>query len=156
MSRWVLPLAAALALALLLLRPRVAELEPAPLRSPRTPAAAQPRLADRGERPVLRRNLFEFGEVSRATPAPVPAFTVPPVPSGPSPTPPPERLRTLGIVRQGGALRAAIVVDGEVAVLAVGEESDGVRVVSIDEDAGVRVREADGTETVLHVPEPRS
>lgn len=156
MSRWVLPLAAALALALLLLRPRVAELEPAPARSPRTPAAAQPRLADRGERPVLRRNLFEFGEVDRATPAPAPAFTVPPVLPGPSPTPPPERLRTLGIVRQGGTLRAAIVVDGEVAVLSVGEESGGVRVVSIDEDAGVRVREADGTETVLRVPEPRS
>ena len=52
--------------------------------------------------------------------------------------------------------RAAIVVDGEVAVLAVGEESDGVRVVAIDEDTGVRVREADGTETVLRPPEPRS
>ena len=119
-------------------------------------AAAAPRPAPR-ETPAPGapgRTVFEFLEpvaAPRATP-PKP----PPTPSveasiAPEPVPPPA-VRLVGLVHRGGALRAALSVRGTVVILGLGEESEGYRVLSIDEDTGVRLAGPDGAEQVLAPP----
>jgi hypothetical protein len=130
--------------------------EPAVPHPPRR-AAAEPRPAPR-EAPAPGapdRNVFEFLEpvaAARATPPPKP----PPTPSAeaslsPEPVPPPA-VRLVGLVHRGGALRAALSVRGTVVILGLGEESEGYRVLSIDEDTGVRLAGPDGAEQVLAPP----
>jgi hypothetical protein len=55
----------------------------------------------------------------------------------------------VGVVHRGGLLKAALALGGEVVMLGVGEERDGYRVESIDEDAGVRVTGPGGAAWVL-------
>jgi hypothetical protein len=61
-------------------------------------------------------------------------------------------VRLVGLVRHGGVLRAAVVVDGEVILAAAGEAISGFRVVSLDEEGGVRLRDAEGREETLALP----
>ena len=97
----------------------------------------------------LTRNPFRYAEepsaratagttIVRATPAPPPSAL---------PTPAPIRLT--GFVRRGAELKAVLFVAGTTLVAAVGESAEGYRVLSVDEDAGVRVRGPAGEELLL-------
>jgi hypothetical protein len=130
--------------------------EPSVPRPPRR-AAADPRPAPR-EMPVAGapgRNVFEFVEPDApprvtAPPRPAPAPSVEaPAPAGPVAPP---AVRLVGLVHRGGSVRAALSVRGNVVILGLGEEAEGYRVVSIDEDAGVRLAGPDGAEQVLAPP----
>lgn len=98
------------------------------------------------------RNVFEFVDRAPAARiAPLPRVVVPAplapemAPSLPAPSP----VRLVGLVRRGRVLHAALSVSGQLAVLGVGEESDGYVVLAIDEDVGVTVRTPDGSQQVL-------
>lgn len=71
----------------------------------------------------------------------------------PTPEPAPARVRLEGLVRRAGVLRAALVVDGELALASAGDMVGGFRVLSLDEDGGVRVRDPEGVEATLALPE---
>jgi hypothetical protein len=58
-------------------------------------------------------------------------------------------MRLVGLVRKGGALKAAVSMWGETVVLGVGDEARGYQVLSIDEEGGVRLRGPDGLEVTL-------
>jgi hypothetical protein len=58
-------------------------------------------------------------------------------------------VRLIGFVRRGGALVAALSVAGEVVLAAAGEAAGGFTVLSVDEEAGVRLRAPDGREFAL-------
>jgi hypothetical protein len=78
-----------------------------------------------------------------ATPLPAPpslAETAPAAPEGP---------RLVGIVRQAGALRAVVSVDGETLVLRAGDRAGAYTVLAIDEDEGVQLRDPAGTTITL-------
>ena len=52
-------------------------------------------------------------------------------------------MRLVGLVRRGGALKAALRSTGETVVVGAGEAAGDYSVIAIDED-GVRLRTADG------------
>jgi len=52
-------------------------------------------------------------------------------------------------VRRRGELKAVLFVAGTTLVAAAGESAEGYRVLSVDEDAGVRVRGPAGEELLL-------
>jgi len=140
--------ALAMVLAILLLREpgpgasaRPSE-EPASKRSPAPVRAADP------DPPWPARDPFRYAEERREGPAsaPPPRAALPP-PAPPEATPNPVRL--VGLVRKGGALKAAVSMWGETVVLGPGEESRGYRVLSIDDEGGVRLRGPDGSELTL-------
>lgn len=102
--------------------------------------------------PPLLRNPFEFGSRPRE-PAPSPAATSAPS-HGVLPTePPPPPVRLVGFVVRGEGLRAALVVEGETVLLAVGETALGYTLVSADPGEGVRLTGPDGLEFRLPVVE---
>jgi hypothetical protein len=120
---------------------------PAHAESPALPAGVTPSLPER--------NVFEYAE-PRAAPAPIVAPRPIAPPSGRPPAATeavPEPVRLVGLVRRAGRPRAVLSILGEVVVLAAGEESEGYRVVSVDEEAGVRLRAPDGSERTLARPE---
>lgn len=101
--------------------------------------------------PWPARNPFRYaderdGGASQAPPrtAAAPAIIPAPLPAA-SASP----LRLIGLVRKGGALKAALSVWGETVVLREGEESRGYKVLSIDEETGVRLRGPDGAQFTL-------
>jgi hypothetical protein len=95
------------------------------------------------------RDPFRYAEPHERV-APAPAAAAPrPAASAPAPLPTPSALRLIGLVRKGGALKAALSMWGETVVLGAGEESRGYRVLSIDEEAGVKLRGPDGVELDL-------
>jgi hypothetical protein len=105
-----------------------------------------------GPQPRLLRNPFEFGRPPeeaprRAAPAPVSAT---PAPTATDPPP----LRLIGVVHHAEGLRAALSAEGEVVVMAPGGTVLGHRVLSVDEDQGVRLRTPQGEEILLR-PAPR-
>ena len=59
----------------------------------------------------------------------------------------------MGLVRRAGVLRAALVVDGEVVLASAGDTVGGFRVLSLDEEGGVRLRDPEGLEATLALPE---
>jgi hypothetical protein len=129
--------------------------EPGPPRPPRRAAAeARPVPRETAVPEAPGRNVFEFVETDapRVTAPPRPA----PTPSVEAPAPPeplaPPAVRLVGLVHRGGALRAALSVRGTVVILGLGEEAEGYRVLSIDEDAGVRLAGPDGAEQMLAPP----
>ena len=71
----------------------------------------------------------------------------------PLPEPEPPRVRLVGLVRRAGELRAALVVDGAMVLASAGETVSGFRVLSIGADEGVRVRDPQGLEMALTLPE---
>ena len=127
------------------------------------PPAPQPRLAAPRTAPsrpaatpaVPSRNLFQYAD-GGATIAPPASSLVPRAapalaPAVPVETPP--GVRVAGLVRRGGQLKAALVVQGELTVAGKGERAGGYTVLEVDEESGVRVRGPGGEETVL--PPPR-
>lgn len=111
-----------------------------PLRSPRLTPAPPPRLS---------RDPFRYAAAPAARGEPVlPAARPTPEPVA-SPAAVPEAIRLSGFVRRGAELKAVLWVAGMTVVAATGESAEGYRVISIDEDAGVRVRAPSGEELLL-------
>lgn len=65
---------------------------------------------------------------------------------------PPAAVRLVGFIRQGDELRAALSVLGRVALVAEGETVEGVTVLGVEQDEGVRVRLPDDSERELRLP----
>lgn len=126
-----------------------------PREEPRAPVAAvetpsAPALAEKPPAPVFSRNPFEYGSapVRRAAPPEAPAAAT----RFELPAPPPAPVaRVIGFVRRGGTDRAALMLRGEMVLLAVGEESAGFTLLAANPDAGVRVRTPEGAELALPV-----
>jgi hypothetical protein len=109
---------------------------------PEAPPATEPAL------PTIGRDPFRYHApvepvasrsqplVARDTPAPPPSPASPP-------------LRLVGLLRQGSVVRAALSLGGEVSLVAVGDSAFGFTVRAIDEETGVRLAGADGTERLL-------
>jgi hypothetical protein len=119
---------------------------------PTEPRSARPRpqASAAAEPPAsLARNPFRYADepVARmpAGAAPVVRATAPP----PSVSPTPEPIRLSGFVRRGVELKAVLSVAGTTLVVAAGESAEGYRILSVDEDAGVRVRGRAGEEFLL-------
>jgi hypothetical protein len=140
--------ALAVVLAVLLLRR-----EPGPDAAARPPEDAAPRRPAAPARaadpdlPWPARDPFRYAEERREAPVSAPPPSVAPPPAMPAATPNPVRL--VGLVRKGGALKAAVSMWGETVVLGAGEESRGYKVLSIDDEGGVRLRGPDGSELTL-------
>jgi len=107
--------------------------------APATTAASSP----------LTRNPFRYADEPLARAAAGPAVVRPSAPPPPLVAPTPEPIRLSGFVRRGGELKAVLFVAGTTLVLAAGESAEGYRVLSVDEDAGVRVRGRAGEELLL-------
>jgi hypothetical protein len=65
----------------------------------------------------------------------------------------PPAVRVAGLIRRGGQLKAALVVQGEMTLAGKGERAGGYTVLEVDDETGVRVRGPGGEETLL--PPPR-
>ena len=145
-------------LSVLFLREQGPDAAARPPGRPREPRAQPPLPA--GSAPVLPgRNPFEYAETGTRRPLPATAAPVT-SPSADAPeTKPdaipasPEPVRLVGLVHRGGKLQAALSILGEVMILGPDEEAEGYRVLSIDEEAGVRLRDPDGTELTLALRE---
>jgi hypothetical protein len=99
------------------------------------------------------RDLFRYEEPVRPTIA-----TNPPRGAGreaplAAPTPTPLPVRLVGFVRKPDGLRAALASVAGVFLVAPGDTIEGLLVLGIDEDRGVRLRAADGRELSLQSPE---
>jgi hypothetical protein len=57
-----------------------------------------------------------------------------------------------GLIRHGGELKAALVVEGEVIVAGKGERAGGYTVLDVDDETGVRLRGPDAEEMILPPP----
>jgi len=125
---------------------------PPPPRAP-APRAAAPRPALTPWAPT--RNLFEYADAPR-TPPPVMASDPtarPRASEAPAPvaaTPP--ALRVVGLVRRGGELKAALMLEGEMVLAGKGERAGGYNVLDVDEEKGVSVRGPGGEELLLPPP----
>jgi hypothetical protein len=101
------------------------------------------------------RDLFQYAD---ERPEAVPeAPTVMPRPPRPIDEPPapavtPPAVRVVGLIRRGGHLAAALMVQGEMVVAGKGEQAGGYTVLDVDDEAGVRLRAADGEEMLLPAP----
>jgi len=123
-----------------------ASARPAEEAARRRPPPAAPMAAS--DSPWPARDPFRYVEERREPAAPVSARSSPPsVASAPPATPNP--LRLVGLVRRAGVLKAAVSMWGETVVLGPGEESRGYKVLSIDDEAGVRLKGPDGEELTL-------
>jgi hypothetical protein len=128
----------------------------APFPPPARPVAARP--PNLPSPPPTRRtpsrNLFEYAN-EVVGPAPAARWEAPRPPSAgpeaPAPSPSPA-VRVAGLIRRGGELKAALVVEGEVIVAGKGERAGGYTVVDVDDETGVRLRGPDGEEIVLPPP----
>ena len=106
--------------------------------------------------PPPRRDLFRYADELAAPATPV-TVLAPPVAVEPPPAlepPAPEPVKLVGLVRRAGGWRAALSIQGDVVVLGVGESSGGYEVVGIDEGEGVTVRDPQGQQRLLPLPEP--
>jgi len=117
--------------------------EPAPRRSVPPARAADPDL------PGPARDPFRYAEERRqGTASAPPAIQAAPPPRA-VPAASANPLRLIGVVRKGGTVKAAVSMWGETVVMAEGEESRGYKVLSIDDEGGVRLRGPDGSELTL-------
>lgn len=115
----------------------------------RTQAAPPPRAAS-PDVPWPARDPFRYVDERRpATTRPRAMIPIAPLPSRPEPPASASPLRLIGLVRKGGTLKAALSLWGETVVLGEGEESRGYRVLSVDEEGGVRLKGPDGSELSL-------
>ena len=140
-------LAVVLAIVLLRAPGPAASAKPAENRAP--PLSAPPARAADPDLPWPARDPFRYAEEHRqgATSAPAPINAAPS--PAPAPTASANPLRLIGVVRKGGTVKAAVSLWGETAVMAVGEESRGYKVLSIDDEGAVRLRGPDGSELTL-------
>jgi hypothetical protein len=104
------------------------------------------------------RNIFQYAEGATTGPAsgpPAPLMGPRTAPAA-SPAAPavatPAPVRVAGLIRRGGDLKAAIIVDGEMTLAGKGERAGGYTVLEVNDETGVRVRDADGKETLLPPP----
>jgi hypothetical protein len=98
----------------------------------------------------LERNIFEYAREAAILPEPVAPASEPEPPEASS-TKEPSAVRLVGLVGSGKAMKVALAIDGQVAVLGPGEAELGYRIVSVDESAGIRILGPDG-ESVLPIP----
>jgi hypothetical protein len=157
MRRWILlALAGAALLSVVALTRgagRGAPPAPKPLAEAARPRGTNAAVSSRSttETPLLSRDPFEYaddrGSLSRGPAEDGSRIGDRPVIAPSSPKPEPVRL--VGLIRRDGALRAALSIEGQVEVLGVGDEAEGYRVISIDEDVGVRLRGPDGLERAI-------
>lgn len=136
------------ALALWLMRPGSVS---APGASPRalSPLAESPPPPPRSP-PPLARDPFRYADERRELGAPPgPDSLIAREPPAPRAAPTPDPLRLNGFVWRGGALRAVLAVHGITVVAGTGESAEGYQLLSVDEDAGVRLRGPSGEELVL-------
>jgi len=104
------------------------------------------------ESPLLQRNPFRYVDERRSLPGGALGGTrasplVSPLTSPQLPSPAPVSL--VGLVRQAGEVRAALSIEGQVEIAAVGDEVSGYRVLSIDDESSVRLRGPDGVERTI-------
>jgi hypothetical protein len=141
----------AMILAVLLLRERGPGASARPAQRPApTPVMPLSRASD-PDLPWPARDPFRYSDerlAGTSSSRPIPAAP-PSVASGPSPAASANPLRLIGLVRKGGTLKAALSMFGETVVLGEGEESRGYRVLSVDEESGVRLKGPDGSELSL-------
>jgi len=131
---------------------------PIPSRSPATPPPAastsvsDPTATAPQASVRLKRNIFEYAREPEAglLPMRAAAATTPKLPAATAPTPTPS-VRLVGLVGSAGGRSVALVIDGQVVVVAPGEAALGYRVLAIDQDLGVRISGPDG-EQVLPLP----
>lgn len=99
--------------------------------------------------PRLARDPFRYlGAPARVDPVPkVARPSEPAVVATPSTA---EAVRLAGFVRIRSQLKAVLSIAGTTIVAAPGETVEGYQVLSVDEDAGVRVRSPSGEELLLH------
>jgi hypothetical protein len=103
--------------------------------------------------PVPARDPFRYGAAPSEPASPRPRVIAPARDVVPEPTPPPRpSLRLVGFVHNAAGLRAALSLDGDVALVGLGESAYGFTVVRLDEDMGVEVRGPDGRELVIAPP----
>ena len=122
-------------------------LPPAPLAAAASPAVEAPPSAA-----GALRDPFRYDDAPR-NPEPHPGLALLPavraaVPAQRSTDQP----HLVGFVHRGGRLHAALSIAGEVVLLGEGDEADGYRVLSVDEDQGVRLRQPGGQEIILSSP----
>jgi len=130
----------------------------APFPPPARPVAARPQSlpSPPPTRRTPSRNLFAYVD-DVAAPTPAARSAEPPPPSGgpevpaPSPSPSPA-VRVAGLIRHGGVLKAALVVEGEVIVAGKGERAGGYTVLDVDDETGVRLRGPGAEEMILPPP----
>jgi hypothetical protein len=111
------------------------------------PPRATPTAEPRGAAVTLDRDPFRYLDPPKPAALDLetrPAASPPPVAEA---TPAP--LRLVGLIRQGGRLQAALSIHGFAVTAAAGDVVEGYQVVSIDEDAGVLLRDAAGVEVTL-------
>jgi len=104
---------------------------------------------------VPGRDVFRYADAPSAAPPPrrsVARSTAPAQPEPPTP-PPTLAVRLVGLLSKGGTLQAALSIDGDVWVAGLGEEVGGYTVLSLDEESGIRLRDPDGGEIVLELPD---
>jgi hypothetical protein len=134
------------------------------LRGPGPGASARPpeRRAAMPAKPLSRapdpdlpwpaRDPFRYADertAGESPPRPLNPVAPPSVGSSPSPAASANPLRFIGLVRTGRTLKAALSMWGETVVLGEGEEARGYRVLSVDEESGVRLKQPDGSELSL-------
>ena len=140
-------LAVVLAIVLLRAPGPAASAKPAENRAP--PLSAPPARAADPDLPWPARDPFRYAEEHRqGTVSALPAIEVAPSPP-PVPVASANPLRLIGVVRKGGTVKAAVSLWGETVVMGEGEESRGYKILSIDDEGGVRLRGPDGSELTL-------
>lgn len=125
------------------------------LSSPVVEPARPPVPASAAAAPRLVRDPFRYLEEAPGRPLPASPATRSSVPAALSVPPAPEPIRLSGFVRRGAQLKAVLSLAGTTVVVAPGESADGYRVLSVDEDAGVRLRAPSGEELLLRPPGTR-
>jgi hypothetical protein len=55
----------------------------------------------------------------------------------------------VGFVRRAGGLQAALSIEGQIEVVAAGDETSGYHILSVAEESGVKIRGPDGLERTL-------
>ena len=126
---------------------------PPPGETPTTSPVSPPQEAPSPSSPTLTRDPFRFAGDEPGPRAGRPPAAPRPVAAAPSPEPPPARVRLVGLVRRPGGLKAALAVNGEVVLASAGDTISGFQVLSLDEERGVRVRDPEGLEATLLLPE---
>jgi hypothetical protein len=119
---------------------------PPPARSVPAASAPEPAPSALPPAPPLARNPFQYAPAPRDSVASRRAIAAGarPAPGAlPAPAQPPAA-RLVGFVRQSGSLRAALVLNGQMALLAVGESAEGFTLLAADEENGVRLRGSGG------------
>lgn len=123
--------------------PAAGAVEPAPAPAQGVPPAP-------ASVPRLARDPFRYADPTHGLEVAAPGPTAEPlVPDAPAPRATPAPVRLLGFVRQGASLKAVLSVFGTLVVAEAGQNAEGYRVVSVDEDAGVTLRSRDGAELRL-------